>query len=425
MNRTTRALLAAAVGATLLLAPTSALAAGKPAKPGPCVVNNGVSVVTTKAKGVTTITVTGTSGADVIDCSAARVRVVVHGMGVDSGSIGDTIYGGSKDDELHAEGTGSARFDYVTGNGGNDTIHAGGPNVTAFAMGDDFDPAASLAGDDTLIAGNGYVQFYGGAGNDQIDVSAATNAYVEGNVGNDSITGSPGQDSLLGGAGDDTLTDGGTGGEVFNCGDGTADVLNDLDGNGAGGWSGEAEDDTHVDCETVNVDDSAPCSFTPGTTGCAVLTNVAITDASSTATYIISGTVTFTPTCNALVPPCDYAYPNTVFTGSGTFSVSGSQSATGTWAVPAPPQDHPGANQGQFYDAGGDFTTCTAAVLQSIIFNLDLVTTGGTLGGGFMQVRADDTGTSSRVSALFQAGTLPVGTFQSPANSQAGFAFYC
>jgi hypothetical protein len=42
-----------------------------------------------------------------------------------------------------------------------------------------------------------------------------------------------------------------------------------------------------------------------------------------------------------------------------------------------------------------------------------------------MQIRADDTGTSSRVSALFQFGTLPAGTFRSPANDQAGFAFAC
>jgi Ca2+-binding RTX toxin-like protein len=221
-----------------------------------------VTVATVKVKGVTTITVTGTTGWDVIDCSSAKSRVVVHGMGVATGDLGDTIYGGSADDDLYAEGDGSARTDYVTGNGGNDTIHVGGPNVIGIANGDDFNPNAARGGNDTLIATGGYVQFYGGAGNDQLDVSAATGSYVEGGTGNDAILGSAGHDSLYGGDGDDTLTDSSGNTELFDCGDGTGDVLNDLDGNGSGdngtGYLGTPEDDSHTGCEVVQVQTTTP-----------------------------------------------------------------------------------------------------------------------------------------------------------------------
>lgn len=421
----TRALLAATVGAALLLAPASAIAA-KPVRLPPCTVSNGVQVQSVKVKGVTTIYVTGTSGWDVIDCSNAKVRVVAHGMGVASGNIGDTIYGGSAGDDLYAEGDGSARTDYVTGNGGNDAIHAGGANVTAVAMGDDFNYNASGGGNDTLTATGGYVQFYGSDGNDQIDVSGATQAYVEGGTGIDTIIGSPGQDSLFAGDGDDTLTDSGSGAEIFNCGDGSGDVLNDLDGNGTGGWTGEAEDDSHVGCETVTADTTAPCSYTPGTTGCLVLANVAITDSASTATYLISGTVTFTPTCNPSVSPCDYSYPNILFTGGGTFSVSGSQTASGTWTIPAQPQDRPDSSAPySFTDADGALTTCSAAVIRMVVFTLPLVASDGATGGSWLEVRTDDVGTSDVVGGLFTTGPLPTGTFRNPIDSQAGVTILC
>lgn len=423
MNNRWRALLAAAVGAALLLAPVGVLAL-KPVKTPPCTVSGGVTVQTVKAKGVTTIYVTGTDHLDVIDCSAATVRVVAHSVA--GSGTGDTIYGGSKNDDLYVENSGSGQTDYVVGNGGNDTIHAGGGSAVALAMGDDFNPSSSGGGDDTIIATGGFVQFYGGDGNDQLDVSAATGSAVEGNAGNDTVIGSPGHDSLYGGAGDDTLTDSGGATEIFDCGDGTGDVLNDLDGNGTGGWSGQAEDDTHVSCETVNADNTPPCSFTPGTTGCLVLTNVAITDDPSTATYLISGTVTFTPTCNPLVPPCDYTYPNVLFTGSGTFSVSGSQTASGTWTIPPQPNDRPGSSAPySFTDGDGALTTCSAAVIRMVEFTLPLVASGGATGGSWLEVRTDDVGTSDVVGGIFTTGPLPTGTFRNPIDSQAGVTILC
>jgi len=425
MNIRQRALLAATVGAAVVLAPASAMAV-KPVKPPPCAVSPGVTVQTVKVKGVTTIYVTGTPGPDLIDCQNATSRVVAHGGGSGSGTLADSIYGGSKNDDLYGESTGAGQVDYVVGYGGNDTIHVGGGSATGIAIGDDFLVTVPGGGADTLIATGGFVQFYGRDGNDQIDVSAATGSLVEGEGGNDTILGSPGHDSLYGGAGDDTLTDSAGNTEIFDCGDGANDVLNDLDGNGTGGWSGDAEDDSHVACETVNYDSTPACAFTPGTTGCIVLSNVAITDNPSTATYLISGTVTFTPTCNPLVPPCDYAYPNVLFTGSGTFSVTGSQTASGTWTIPAQPNDRPDASAPySFTDADGTLTTCSAAVIRMVEFTLPLVASGGATGGSWLEVRTDDVGTSDVVGGIFSTGPLPTGTFRNPADSQAGVTILC
>ena len=391
MNSRRRAMLAAAIGATVLLAPTTAIGAGKPTKPGPCVVSNGVSVVATKVKGVTTITVTGTSGWDNIDCSAATSRVVVHGMGVASGNIGDTIYGGSRNDDLHAEGTGSARTDYVIGNGGNDTIHAGGPNVTAIAMGDDFNPNATVAGNDTIVATGGFVQFYGGAGDDVLDVAAATGSAVEGNVGNDRILGSPGHDALYGGSGDDILTDYAGNTETFDCGDGAADILNDFDGNGTGlngaGWRSEADDDSHVGCESVWIDDTAPCPFTAGTSGCVLLDGVVAytgNTGSGTTYTTLSGSFVFSP-----ITDWDF-FTNGTASGSGTWTSSTGTSGTWTAHDETPTQIY----YPRFSDASGP-TTCALATTRYVGVELSLA--GGGLASDAilsLEIRVATTGTN-------------------------------
>ena len=128
MNNRHRTVLAAAMGAALLLAPTGALAL-RPVKPPPCEVSGGVTIQSVKVKGVTTLTVTGTSGLDVINCSNAKTRVVVHSVA--GGGTGDTVYGGPMNDDLYVENTSAGQVDYVIGNGGNDTIHAGGGSAVA------------------------------------------------------------------------------------------------------------------------------------------------------------------------------------------------------------------------------------------------------------------------------------------------------
>ena len=152
---------------------------------------------------------------------------------------------------------------------------------------------------------------------------------VEGGPGNDTIIGSPGHDSLLGQAGDDTLTDNSGATELFDCGDGTGDVLNDLDGNGTGdngtGYLNQAEDDSHLDCETVNVNPVSPsCSFTPGTSGCVDLDSVvAYVGGTGPAYTTISGTFTFSP-----ITTWDFFTGGTA-SGSGTWTSS--TGTSGTW----------------------------------------------------------------------------------------------
>ena len=70
-------------------------------------------------------------------------------------------------------------------------------------------------------------------------------------------------------------------------------------------------------------------------------------------------------------------------------------------------------------------TTCSAAAIRTVVFNIPLLASGGATGGGLLQVRTDDAGTTSRVYGSFSTPTLPGGTFQSTANSQTGFSFYC
>jgi hypothetical protein len=386
-----RALVAVAMGAALLLAPTSAMA-GKPVKQPPCTVSPGVTVVTTKVKGVTTIHVTGTNGTDIIDCSNATSRVVAHAVG--GGGTGDTIYGGSKNDDLYSENTGAGQVDYAIGNGGNDTIHSGGGSAVGIAIGDDFLTTVSGGGADTLIATGGFVQFYGRDGNDQIDVTAATGSSVEGEGGNDTITGSPGHDSLYGGAGDDTLTDSAGSTEIFDCGDGTGDVLNDLDGNGVGGWSGDAEDDSHVGCETVNVNTTAPCPFTPGTTGCVLLDSVvAYAGGTGPAYTTLSGSFVFSP-----ITTWDF-FTGGAASGSGTWTSS--TGTYGTWS--AGNETNTQLYYPNFSDGSGQ-TTCAAATVRYVGVELSLAG-GGLASDAIMelQIRVATTGTNGIIYQAFSA----------------------
>jgi hypothetical protein len=179
---------------------------------------------------------------------------------------------------------------------------------------------------------------------------------------------------------------------------------------------------------TVSLDGQATtptCSYTPGTTGCIVLTDVAITDSPSTATYTLSGNLTFTPTCQNGLNGCSYDYPNIVITGSGTFTVTGSQQASGTWTVPAPPNDRPDPSPYQFTDASANLTTCAAAVIRQVTLNIPLVASNSDTGGGVLSIRTDDVGSSSGVAGTFSTGQLPTGTFLNPAGSQTGVTILC
>jgi hypothetical protein len=189
--------------------------------------------------------------------------------------------------------------------------------------------------------------------------------------------------------------------------------------------------DAHDGSATVALNGTATtpsCTYTAGTSGCIVLTNVEITDSSSTATYTLNGGLTFTPTCQNGVGGCIHDYPYIVITGSGTFSVTGSQSASGTWTVPAWPNDRPNPSPYQFTDADGVATTCALAQIRQITANLPLTANGGATGGGYLSIRQDTTSNipnTSRVSGVFSTPTLPSGTFNNPPGSMTGVTILC
>lgn len=117
---------------------------------------------------------------------------------------------------------GGAGNDYIDVGAGNDIAHGDEGNDTIFAG----------AGDDLATGGEGNDAIYGGTGNDSAD----------GGDGNDLIDGGDGADSLTGGAGNDSLY-GGNGNDSINGGDG-----NDLISGGAGNdvLTGGAGSDTFV-----------------------------------------------------------------------------------------------------------------------------------------------------------------------------------
>lgn len=152
----------------------------------------------------------------------------------------DTLLGGEGNDDLRANGG----ADVYDGGDGTDTL------TDVLGYGDD---SAVLTDTDisygpvggpltTFAHGAETFYLYGGPGDDVLDGSAWTRAYLtlDGNAGNDSLVGSEGQDFLAGGDGNDTLRGNGgnddltdtsldnfpTGGgnDLFDGGDGADDL---------------------------------------------------------------------------------------------------------------------------------------------------------------------------------------------------------
>jgi Ca2+-binding RTX toxin-like protein len=140
--------------------------------------------------------ITGTAGADTIDCATAAGARTINGLGG-----ADTI-------------TGSSFADTINGGDGNDTM-------------------TGVVGNDTLNGGNG----------DDIGTGSAGNDTLNGGVGNDTLSGSEGLDTLRGDAGNDTLN-GGTDNDTLDGGTG-ADLIhgNEQDDN-LSGPPGDGSSDT-------------------------------------------------------------------------------------------------------------------------------------------------------------------------------------
>ena len=235
--------------------------------------------------GLTGIAVTGGTGADTMNASAAsNVAVTFDGAGgndVLTGSAGvDTLGGGDGDDTIAgglgadalSGGAGTDNFNVtiagyvagetIDGGSGTDTVTVSGTgtfdmnvgsitavervqlsagtalvaNATAglavfgtagadtVQLGAGGQSATMLAGNDTVTGGSGGDTIDGGEGNDTVEAGA----------GNDTVTGGIGDDHVIGGAGDD-LYNGGAGIDLINYRNATQSVTVDLANNvGAG-----------------------------------------------------------------------------------------------------------------------------------------------------------------------------------------------
>ncbi|MDQ2106726.1 DUF4347 domain-containing protein, partial [Azospirillum isscasi] len=222
---------------------------------------------------VLAVTGTTTAGPDLLT-SDDDPDVIEGGAGNDTlngGGGNDTLIGGAGADLLNG-GDGFDEASYENATAGM-TIDVGNPaNSTGDAAGDTFtdierwvgtnyddtmvagngpvwfwghDGADSLVGgvgDDTLESGNGNDTVHGGAGNDQL-FGRAEDDMLYGDDGDDLLVGGGGKDSLTGGAGNDTLVGdwdadtmvGGDGDDTFYSGEhGTldeADVIQGGNGN--------------------------------------------------------------------------------------------------------------------------------------------------------------------------------------------------
>jgi len=149
--------------------------------------------------------ITGTAGADTIDCATAGGARTINGLGgadtITGSSFADKIDGGDDNDTM----TGVVGKDTInggngddtgTGSAGNDTLNGGDGNDTLSGS-EGLDTLGGDAGNDTLNGGTGNDNLNGGTGAD----------LIHGNEQNDTLSGPPrdgSSDSLFGEAGADT-----------------------------------------------------------------------------------------------------------------------------------------------------------------------------------------------------------------------------
>ena len=175
-----------------------------------CTVSAGVTISGT--------TITGTNGADTIDCSGSTSNLTIYGGDgndrIKGGSGNDIIYGGAGNDIEIRGGDGD---DQIFGDGGNDNIYgdSGNDNIDGGSGNNDI---WGGDGDDIIKGGNGNDNIRGEAGNDTI-FGGGGNDRINGGDGNDILHGQGGTDDLDGGPGNDCLT-GGDGIDTLSGGDG-------------------------------------------------------------------------------------------------------------------------------------------------------------------------------------------------------------
>lgn len=175
--------------------------------------------IRTWSSSVTSDSITGLGGNDVIDSGQGR-DTVYGGEGNDliAGGIDrDSLFGDNGNDQIW----GGGQNDMVYGGAGNDNLRGGTANDSVYGgLGDDtlngdngHDRLYGDDGRDNMTTGSGNDSAYGGVGNDTIWANGG-NDLVWGDGGNDNLTGGTGNDSLRGGANRDQAT-GSAGYDVF------------------------------------------------------------------------------------------------------------------------------------------------------------------------------------------------------------------
>ncbi|WP_430464653.1 Hint domain-containing protein [Tabrizicola sp.] len=185
-------------------------------------------------------TLYGGQGMDYLDYSDSNAAVSIN-LSTNTASGGhatgdvlagvDGIFGSAFDDTLIGFDNQGLVGDVYTnvffGGGGNDYIDVGGGNDIAYGdegndtilagSGDDF--ASGGEGNDAIYGGSGNDTAEGGAGDDLIDGGDGADL-IYGGDGADTLFGGAGSDSLYGGAGNDVLS-GGAGGDLLIGGSGS------------------------------------------------------------------------------------------------------------------------------------------------------------------------------------------------------------
>jgi Ca2+-binding RTX toxin-like protein len=226
------------------------------------VTNNGVTNYCPSYQ-ISTISIYGNDGSDLIDCSGMGNKVYVEG-----GAQTDTIIGGSGNDTIYGGAPFTGMFswahcdaDSIDGGAGNDALY--GPQYNAATIyggvGDDTIYASGYndvldggVGNDLVSAGHGYNKVYGGLGDDTITGGGGDDSVV-GGLGNDVISTGPGNDSVWGGPTGDQRYQVSDGADEISAGDGNnlvyGDTGDDTITGGVGNdtiWAGPGNDQIAV-----------------------------------------------------------------------------------------------------------------------------------------------------------------------------------
>jgi Ca2+-binding RTX toxin-like protein len=205
------------------------------------------------------VTITGTSGADLVDATHTVAgqplptleadvtngragNDTLYGLGGDDtisgGNGADILSGGDGDDVI----SGGNNAGILSGGSGNDTLSAGGTSANQTI---NLETSFVTGGDSTGDVISGFENAIGGLGNDVLTGSSVANI----------LNGGAGADTLAGGGGADQLT-GGTGNDIFRfvaASDG-GDTIIDFAGGGAAG--GDKVDLSAIDATPGGSDDA-------------------------------------------------------------------------------------------------------------------------------------------------------------------------